>query len=330
MKALFIGGTGNISAAATRLALAQGIEVVHLNRGNRPPMPGVRTIQADIGRQDETRAALGGERFDSVVNWIAFIQDDVQRDYELFAGCAGQYVFISSASVYQKPLNTPFVTESTPLHNPLWEYSRLKIAAENRCLDLYRDKGFPAVIVRPAHTYQTVIPVALGGWNCFTAIDRIRRGRPMVVHGDGSSLWTMTHSEDFAKGLVPLLGNPYAVGEAFHITSDEVLTWNQIYAAVGEAAGVEPKLVYVPSKFICQVEPDETGSILGDKAHSIIFDNSKIKRYVPGFQATIPFRAGIKRTVEWFEADPARQIIKQRHNDIVDRIIAAYGHDAPA
>lgn len=287
-------------------------------------MPGVRTIKADINDPQAVRAALGDERFDSVTNWIAFVPAEVERDLELFRGRTKQYVFISSASAYEKPPRTPFITESTPLNNPHWQYSRNKIACETVLLQRYRDEGFPATIVRPSLTYDTVIPVALGGWNCFTVIDRMRRGKPMVVHGDGTSLWTITHSEDFAKGFVPLLANPYTLGEAFHITSDEVLTWNQIYAAVAEAAGVEPNLVHVPSDFIAKVAPGAADGLLGDKAHSTIYDNSKIKRFVPGFLATIPFRLGIQRTVAWMESDPARQTIHPANNELLDRILAAY------
>lgn len=324
MKVLFIGGTGNISGAVSRAAVSQGVDLTHLNRGNRPPVPGVRQVQADIADRDAVRAAFAGETFDAVVNWIAFVPEEVQRDVELFSGVARQYVFISSASAYQKPPRTPFVTESTPLHNPYWQYSRNKIACENALMEAYRSRDFPVTIVRPSLTYDNVFPVALGGWNCFTVVDRLRRGKPLVVHGDGTSLWTITHADDFAKGFVPLLGDPATLGEAFHITSDEVLSWNQIYTYVCEAAGVEPNLVRIPTDFIARVAPEVADGLLGDKMHSAIFDNSKIRRFVPGFQATIPFRTGIRQTVEWFEADPARQVVSERNNELLDRLIAAY------
>lgn len=324
MRVLFLGGTGNIGGAVSRHARDAGVEVVHLNRGNRPPIPGVASLRGDLSRPETVRAAIQGERFDAVVNWIAFTEADVERDFELFAGRTDQYVFISSASAYEKPPRTPFITESTPLRNPYWEYSRNKIAAENRLMALYRDHDFPVTIVRPSLTYDNVIPVALGGWNCFTVIDRMRRGRPMVVHGDGTSLWTITHADDFAKGFVPLLGRPDVLGESFHITSDEVLTWNQIYTYVAEAAGAEPNLVHIPTDFIVKVAPETLGGLWGDKAHSAIFDNAKIKRYVPSYRAEIPFREGIRRTVAWFEADPARMTLQDGNNVLLDRILDAY------
>jgi nucleoside-diphosphate-sugar epimerase len=326
VKILFIGGTGNISGACTRLALKAGMEVVHLNRGRRPSPSGVRTVSADIHNPKEAAAALGGERFDAVANFIAFVPDDIRRDFELFTGKCGQHFFISSASAYQKPPASPWVTEATPLSNPFWQYSRNKIACEELLGDLYRDQGFPSVILRPSLTYETVWPVALGGWACYTIIDRIRRGLPLVVHGDGTSLWTVTHSEDFARGFIGLVGNERAVGEAFHITSDEVLTWNQIYETIGEAAGVKPRLVHIPSDFIAQVRPGAKDGLLGDKAHSLIFDNTKIKYFVPDFRAQISFREGSKRTLDWFESDPARMVIDEGQNAFLDEIISKYGH----
>ena len=325
MKILFIGGTGNISSAVSRAAIAAGHEVILLNRRNTPSeIPGAKQIQGNISKEEEVRAALEGQTFDVVANFIAFTPADVERDMRLFSGRCGQYIFISSASAYQKPLGHPVITESTPLRNPYWDYSRNKIACEERLMQAYRDEAFPVTIIRPSLTYQTVIPAAIGCWNDFTLIDRIRKGGQIIVHGDGSSLWTVTHSEDFAKGMVGLLGHQQAIGEAFHITSDELLNWTQIYEAIAAAAGAEPNMVYIPSDFIGRIVPWQIGNLRGDKAVSTIFDNSKLKRFVPGFTATIPFKTGIRRTVEWFEAEPARMKIVDGNNAMMDQIIKAY------
>jgi nucleoside-diphosphate-sugar epimerase len=267
--------------------------------------------------------------FDVVANFIAFTPSDIERDFELFNGKTGQYIFISSASAYQKPLSNPVVSESTPLKNPFWDYSRNKIACEERLNQLYREKDFPVTIVRPSLTYDTVIPVAIGSWDDFTIVDRMRRGKEVVVHGDGTSLWTITHSRDFAKGFTGLLGHQQAIGESFHITSDELLNWDQIYQAVAEAAGTTARIVHIGSEFICRVA--ETvgqewmwGNLLGDKSVSSIFDNAKIKRVVPGFQATIPFKTGIRETIRWFEADPSRMKIVDENNRLIDTILMKY------
>ena len=326
MKVLFIGGTGFISSAVSRLALARGIDLYHLNRGQREAdVPGVQSIVADIHQPEQVRQALGDQQFDVVVDWIAFTEADIERDLALFSGRIKQFIFISSASAYQKPPSHPIITESTPLHNPYWLYSRNKIACELRLMQALRDDGFPATIVRPSLTYDTNFPIAIGGWNSYTLIDRLKTGRPIIVHGDGSSLWVVTHSEDFARGFVGLLGNGQAIGHAFHITSDEVLTWNQIYEIIADAAGVKPKLVHIASEFIAQVAPETGNGLLGDKAWSVIFDNSKIKTFVPGFQAVIPFRDGIRRTLAWFEADRKRCWIDKGVNDEMESILAAYG-----
>jgi nucleoside-diphosphate-sugar epimerase len=329
MKLLFIGGTGNISAACVRLAIDQGHEVHILNRGKRMledhGIVGARSIVADIHDEAATAAALAGQTFDAVANFIAYKPADVERDVRLFAGRCAQYVFISSASVYQKPLASPFLTESTPLKNPYWEYSRDKIACEETCLRAYRERDFPITIVRPSLTYETVIPLAIGGWNDFGIIERMRTGKPVVVHGDGTSLWTITHSEDFAKGFNGLFGNQQAIGDAFHITSDEVLTWDQIYDAVGIAAGVGPlEKIHIPSEFIARLVPWQRGGLLGDKAVSAIFDNSRIKRIVPDFKATISFQSGIRRTLQWFGKKPERMRADLAADAQLDAIIAAY------
>jgi nucleoside-diphosphate-sugar epimerase len=325
MKVLFIGGTGVISTAVTTLAVERGLELYHLNRGQRPAPEGVQTIVADIRNPAEARQAVAHREFDVVVNWIAFTPRDIELDLGLFRDRTKQYIFISSASAYQKPLSHPVITESTPLHNPYWLYSRNKIACEQMLLKAYNDGALPVTIVRPSYTYDHNFPIALGSGSTYTLIDRLKTGRPIIIHGDGTSLWVNTHSEDFARGFVGLLGHSQAIGHAFHITSDEVLTWNQIYGTIADAVGVQPNVVHIPSDFIAQVAPAEGDGLLGDKAHSVIFDNSKIKTFVPGFQCHIPFREGVRRTLDWFHADPARQRIDAAVNAEMDRILAAYG-----
>jgi nucleoside-diphosphate-sugar epimerase len=325
MNVLFIGGTGNISTDVSRLAVAQGIDLYLLNRGKRDvEIPGAQTIVGDIHQPDQVRAALEGHTFDAVVNWIAYTPEDVEQDLELFRGRTGQYVFISSASAYQKPPVHYLVTESTPLYNPHWAYSRNKIACENRLMAAYRDEDFPVTIVRPSLTYATVFPIAIGGWGCYTLADRLLTGQPIIVHGDGSSLWTVTHAADFAKGFVGLLGHPQAIGQDFHITSDEVLNWHQIYTTIAHALGVEPEMVHIPSDFIAKVNPVLGAGLLGDKAWSVVFDNTKVKTLVPEFQATIPFHKGIYRTLDWFDAHPEAKQVKDEVNRTMDEIIAAY------
>ena len=335
MKVLFIGGTGNISTAVSRMALEKGMNLWLLNRGSRKvDLPGVQSVIADINNPDEVTRVLDGETFDVVVNWIAFTPDDIERDIKLFAGRCSQYIFISSASAYQKPLTCARVTESTPLKNPYWEYSRDKIACENLLNQAYREQDFPMTIVRPSLTYDTVIPVAIGGWDDYGIIDRMKKGNPIIVHGDGSSLWTITHSDDFARGFLGLMGNRQSIGQGFHITSDEILTWDQIYQFTAAAAGVEANIVHIPSDFIVaeakKLDQDwMEGNLLGDKAVSAIFDNSKLKAFVPDFVATIPYAEGIKRTVEWFEADESRMAVSDDNNKFMDTILAEYGKVFP-
>ncbi len=325
MKVLFIGGTGNISASVSRLCVERGMDLFLLNRGKRGvSIAGARTIPGDISRPDDIARTLGEEQWDAVVNWIAYVPQEVERDIALFGGKTRQYIFISSASAYQKPPTFPVITESTPLFNPFWEYSRNKIACEERLNRAYREDAFPITIVRPSFTYDTVIPLAIGGWDEYTAVDRMKKGKKVIVHGDGTSLWTITHSEDFAKGFVGLIGNRRAIGHPFTITSDEVLTWDQIYNLVAEAAGVEARIVHVSSDFLIRFDKSFEGTLLGDKAHSAIFDNSKIKAFVPDFKSTIPFSEGVKRTLAWFEADPGRRVIRERTNDLFEKVIKAY------
>jgi nucleoside-diphosphate-sugar epimerase len=323
MKILFIGGTGIISSACTQLAIERGYELTLLNRGqsSRPIPDGAQQIQADIRDLAGAKAALAGRQFDVVVNWVAFSPEHIETDLALFAGRTGQYVFISSASAYQTPPARLPITESTPLHNPFWHYSRQKIACEERLLRAYRETGFPVTVVRPSHTYdQTLFPMRGG----YTVVNRMRQGKKVVVHGDGTSLWTLTHHRDFAKGFVGLLGQPTAVGDLFHITSDELLTWNQIFQQVAAAAGAEARLVHIPSATITHHDPEWGSSLLGDKAHSMIFDNSKIKRLVPDFVATIPFWQGAQEIMAWYDADPARQTIDPAFDQLLDDLIARY------
>jgi nucleoside-diphosphate-sugar epimerase len=325
MRALFIGGTGFISAAVSRAAVAAGIELYLLNRGARGSAPnGCHTLTADIHKPDEVRAALRGLQFDTVVDWIAYTPEDIERDLALFKGRVGQYVFISSAAAYQKPPARYVITEETPLANPFWDYARGKIACEERLMKAHVEDGFPGTVVRPSHTYETNFPVAVGGGGTYTLADRMKRGLPVVVHGDGTSLWTVTHAEDFARGFLGLLGNPETLGEAFHVTSDEVLTWDEIYRCIAEGLGVEANVVHVPSDFIARVVPRLSGTLHGDKKWSAVFDNGKIKRFVPGFRANVPFREGIRRTLEWFEADERRRRVDESLNEETERILGAY------
>lgn len=323
MRVLFIGGTGIISSACTRLALERGIELTLLCRGKtsaRPAPPGVKFLHADIGDETAARAALGTLEFDAVVNFIVFTPEQVERDLGLFAGRTGQYVFISSASAYQTPPLRMPVIESTPLYNPHWPYSRNKIACEERLIRAYREQGFPATIVRPSHTYDRTLLPAEGG---YTVIDRMRRGKPVLVHGDGTSLWTLTHHRDFARAFVPLLGHDAALGEAFHITSDEALSWNQIHEILGRAAGAKPELVHAPSELIAAYDPNWGAGLLGDKTHSMVFDNSKIRRLVPDFRAEIPFCRGAEEILAWYDADASRRVVNEKFDQLTDTIIAA-------
>jgi nucleoside-diphosphate-sugar epimerase len=325
MRVLFIGGAGMISTAASRMAVSRGFDLFLLNRGSRiADMPGSQSLAADIHRPEDVRAVLQGMDFDVVVDWIAYTADDIERDINLFRGRIRQYVFISSASAYQKPPDHYLISESTPLHNPFWEYARHKIACERRLMQAYRDEGFPATIVRPSMTYDSNLPIAVGGWGTYTLADRLLKGLPIIVHGDGSSLWVVTHADDLAQGILGLLGNERALGEAFHITSDEVLTWNQIYQHIAEALSVEAKAVHIPSDFIARVAPELAGGLLGDKTWSVVFDNNKIKEFVPDFQATIAFQDGICRTLDWFAADEKRRRVDAAVHGEMDRILAAY------
>lgn len=328
MKILFIGGTGIISSACSQLALQKGLELYLLNRGTsfRPVPSGANVLSGDIRNSGSAQAALGDHTFDVVVDWVAFTPDHIEADLALFRRRTRQYVFISSASAYQTPPGFLPITESTPLDNPFWEYSRHKIACEERLMLAWRQDKFPVTIVRPSHTYDATLLPFHGG---YTNVARMRQGKPVLVHGDGTSLWTLTHHADFAVGLVGLLGNPHAIGEAFHITSEEWLSWNQIYTLIAEAAGVTPQLVHVSSELIAAFDPVLGPGLLGDKSHSMIFDNSKIRRLVPDFQPRIPFWQGAREIIAWYDAHPKFQQIDLTFDALQDRIITAICNIVP-
>jgi nucleoside-diphosphate-sugar epimerase len=330
MKALFIGGTGTISTEISKLAVKSGWELYLLNRGNHnarlEALEGVNYIHACMGNEDDVRQKLAGHSFDVVANFIVFTPEQAQRDIRLFSGITKQYLFISSASAYQKPLSDYLITESTPLHNPYWEYSRNKIACEETYIKAYREHGFPITNVRPSHTYdERNIPLAVhgekGSWQ---VVKRIMDGKPVIVHGDGSSLWTVTHSRDFAKAFLGLMGNVHAVGEAVHITSDESLTWNQIYGCLGAAVGKEPILRHISTDFLVKCDPNMSGGLLGDKSNSVVFDNSKIKRLVPGFTATVRFDEGVRESVAFFLENAFMQTPDPAFDEWTEKVIKAY------
>lgn len=328
MKTLFIGGTGTISSAITKLLSEQGCELYLLNRGNRnEDFPAnVNILQADINDEDYVSQLIQNLSFDVVADFIAFHPSQLERDYRLFQGKTKQFMFISSASAYQKPLSDYRITESTPLSNPYWEYSRNKIACEEYLMKQYRDNGFPITIVRPSHTYdERSIPLGVHGKNgSWQVARRMLDNKPVIIHGDGTSLWTMTHNSDFAKGFIGLMGNIHAIGESVNITSDETLTWNQIYAAIADALGVELHAVHVSSEFlaICSTE-DYRGGLIGDKANSVVFDNSKLKRLVPDFVATTRFDQGIKQTVKYILEHPEYQKEDKDFDMWCDKVILA-------
>jgi nucleoside-diphosphate-sugar epimerase len=324
LRVLFIGGSGVISSACSRVAVDSGVELFVLNRGMsaaRPLPPGVNMLRADIRDPQSVRDLSEDLDFDAVVDWVAFTPAHVRADMGLFRDRTGQYVFISSASAYQTPPARMPVTESTPLRNPYWQYSRDKIACEDLLVAAYREEGFPATIIRPSHTYDRTLVPFDGGW---TVLGRMLAGKPVIVHGDGTSLWTLTHHEDFARAFVPLLGHPRTIGEAIHITSDDVLTWNQIAGSLAAALGVTARLVHVPSDAIAAAEPDWGAGLLGDKAHSMVFDNAKVRSIVPGWRAVIPFEQGAREIVGWYLADPARQVTDAGLDTAMDKLAAAW------
>ena len=325
-----IGGTGTISSAITRQLAAGGHELCLLNRGSRKnEVPAsVKQVIADIDDTDEVLRQLGDAQFDAVCEFIGFLPSQVERDIRLFKGRTRQYVYISSASAYNKPAANHVITEGTTLANPHWEYSRNKIACEELLMREWRDNGFPVTIVRPSHTYcERGVPVSVHGLKgSWQVLKRMMEGKPVIVNGDGSSLWTLTWNEDFARGFIGLLGNPKALGEAFQIMSDEQLSWDQIYHCVANALGVESKLYHVASDFLVATSPktwDFEGNLIGDKSVTVIFDCSKLKRAVPGFCATTPFHEGVRRCVAHILAHPELQTEDPEFDAWCDRVIAA-------
>jgi nucleoside-diphosphate-sugar epimerase len=328
MKALFIGGTGTISSAITKQLVDMGCELYLLNRGSRKHRlsEGVNFLQADINNEDQVSRLIEDLEFDVVADFIAFEPAQLERDYRLFKRKTKQFIFISSASAYQTPLSDYRITEGTPLSNPYWQYSRNKIACEEYLLKLYREEGFPVTIVRPSHTYdERSIPLGVhGSKGSWQVAKRMLENKPVIIHGDGTSLWTMTHNSDFAKGFIGLMGNIHAIGESVHITSDESLTWNQIYQTIADVLGVKLNAIHVSSEFLdaCSKE-DFKGGLLGDKANSVVFDNSKLKRLVPDFVATTRFDQGIKQTVEYIVAHPELQQPDEEFDNWCDRVVDA-------
>ncbi len=315
MKVLFIGGTGIISTAISRKLSGEGCELYLLNRGNRNGIlpQGIKFINADVNNEAETAEKLKGMEFDVVCDFIGFVPSQLERDCRLFNGRTKQFMYISSASAYNKPVRDYIITEGTSVANPYWEYSRNKIACEDYLMKMYRENSFPVTIIRPSHTYdERSIPVGLhgsmGGWQ---VIKRMKEGKPVIVHGDGTSLWTLTFNTDFAEGFAGLMGNPHAIGETFHITSDESLTWNQIYSTIADALNVPFKPYYVSSEYLAAVCPEKydlTGGLTGDKSNTVVFDNSKLKRAVPGYNAVVRFKQGVRTALDYIsEHEECRQ-----------------------
>lgn len=325
MKALFIGGTGTISSAISKLAIERDWELYLLNRGNKiDRIPaGAKVITADINDEDTIRALTLELDFDVIVDFIAYVPEQLKRDVRLFKNKTKQFIFISSASAYQKPLSNYKITESTPLCNPYWKYSRDKIAGEEFLMEQYRQNGFPVTIIRPSHTYdERNIPVAVhgkkGSWQ---VIDRILRDRPVIIPGDGSSLWTLTHNSDFAKAFLGLMGNPAAIGESFQITSDESLTWDKIYDIIGEALNKKVNKFHIASDFLAECDCEFKGSLIGDKSNTVVFDNSKIKKIVPDFLATTRFDQGIRKSIEYILKHPELQILDEEFDYFCEKLI---------
>ncbi|HCE42556.1 MAG TPA: NAD-dependent dehydratase [Lentisphaeria bacterium] len=335
MKILFIGGTGVISSACSELAVRRGIELHILNRGLSKKIDAPKkavVFHADIRKEPEKVSDyLENNSFDAVVDWVAFTPENIEQDIKVFTGKTKQFVFISSATVYQKPPRNYIITENTPLGNPFSDYATNKIACEKRLMQEYKRKGFPVTIIRPSLTYGlSQIPLCIGSWNYpYTVINRMKKGKQVIVPGDGTSLWTVTWNADFAKGLVGLLGNKKAIGEAFHMTSDEVLCWNQIYKEAGKAAGVEPRLVHIPTDLLSEYIPRLSGSLIGDKINSIVFDNSKIREFVPDFKCEVKWAEGVRKAVRWHERVLDRSAIDKEADRTYDKIISAYRRAFP-
>lgn len=325
MKVLFIGGTGVISSACSELALSKGMDLYHLNRGKTDlrPISGVKTIVSDVRNVAETQNILKDHYFDVVVDWISFTEEHIQNSITLFTDKTNQFIFISSASAYQTPPEKLPVTENTPLSNPFWQYSRDKIACENALKEANKRTGFPYTIIRPSHTYDKTMVPLIGN---FTALTRLKQGKTVIVPGDGTSIWTLTHNTDFAVGLVGLFGKQEAINNDFQITSDEWLTWNQIYGLFSNALNVEPNIVHIPSEVIAKYDKNLGDGLLGDKAHSMIFDNSKIKALVPEFEAKTLFKEGVKEIVSWHDANPSLGKFDTELDKTMDRIIGDFNH----
>jgi nucleoside-diphosphate-sugar epimerase len=317
-----------ISSACSEQCIEKDFELYHLNRGNNRhhQIKNVKQIIADIRNKKQVQEALRGQRFEVVVNWIAYEPEDVMSDYEIFKDKTLQYIFISSASAYQKPPSRLPISESEPLINAVWKYSQNKIACEKYLTDQYKNHQFPVTIVRPSHTYdKTVIPLHGG----YTTLNRMFKEKPVIIHGDGTSLWTLTHHQDFARGFVSLVGNPETIGEDYHITSDEILTWDQICEILAEEAGTEPRIVHIPSDVINKFDKNWGDGLLGDKAHCLIFDNSKIRSVNPDFKATISFKEGVREIIAWYLADKTRQVIDIEEDRRMDKMIAYYNTAFP-
>jgi nucleoside-diphosphate-sugar epimerase len=325
MKILFLGGTGNISGDCAALLHERGHEILVLSRGRSAVPPGYRAIQTDRKDAAAMRLALKGLQPEIVLNFLGYDLSDVQVDYDLFNGVVRQYVFISSTVVYAKPPQRLPLTEDAPLGNPFWDYAEKKLACERWLQQRREESGFPVTVVRPSHTYSKrwiPNPVSSGS---YTFAARMEQGQPVIVHDQGESPWTLTTSADFAVGLAGLLGKPEAIGETFHITSDEVLTWNQIYAEIAAALGVEsPRIVKVPTDFICQVAPQLTGTLKGDKAHPGVFDNTKIKRFVPEFRGHTSSRVGVRESVRWLREHPDQQNLKPELDELIEKVVLAW------
>lgn len=328
MRALFIGGTGIISTAVTRLAVERGIDLTLLTRGqHKADLPsGVKTLRADINDHAAMLKAVEGQMFDCIVDWVAYTPEHIERDIKLLSGKTRQYIFISSASAYKKPVDHYVITEKTPLANPHWQYSRDKIACEERLMRAHSEHKFPVTIVRPSLTYgDAQIPLIMNSWEKpYAAVDRMIKGKKVIIPGDGTSLWVITHNSDFAKGFVGLIGNQRTLGEVYHITSEEARTWDQYYTIVAETVGVKPNIVHIPSDFLIACVPDLEGTLIGDKSVSCVFDNSKIWSIVPDFRATTPFAEGIRQTIAVFKANPSRQAVDTKHDAMCDKLIEAY------
>jgi len=323
MRILFIGGTGVISTACSELCIDNGYDLYLLNRGQslRVPPAKAKIINADIRDTRAVKTILAKKKFDVVVDWIAYTEEHVKNDFEIFGDKTYQYIFISSASAYHKPPLILPITEDTPLHNPFWTYSQGKIDCENFLMKLFTEENFPVTICRPSHTYdKTRFPL----YGNYTAFSRMKQNKSIIIHGDGNTLWTLTNTRDFAKGFIGLLGNSKCIGEAYHITSDETMTWNQIAETIALAARLELKITHLPAEFITKYDEEWGSNITGDKGYDTVFNNSKIRSIIPQFKAVIPYREGIKEVIAWY-SEPKNQLVNSEIDLLMDKMIAEYG-----